>query len=350
MSINITERESRKGDKIFYSLEWGKEPGQRVATGIFTYTKPKDNLQKNHNKESIATLELKRSKLILERQSIGTGYIPQHKILTNFLDYYEQFVKDNRTTTSRHLQCSFDQFKKFLKKDFVSPIDITEQVCRNFRSYLLEKYNGETPANYFSEFKELLKNAKKSGYFVENPAVDVSSKKNPSSKKEVIEVTEYLKLLKTPCLNREVGRAFVFCMYAALRWCDVKVLAWEMINNDVIILTQQKTMVEVKIPLHPVAKMILGQKGTGLIFKLPTADGANKILRTWTKAAGIEKHITWHCARLSFSVLLQDEGVNTATVAGMMGHTSTRQVQEVYQRYRVHIGEKAILKLPSAEF
>jgi hypothetical protein len=100
MSIYITERKSRKGDKIFYSIEWGKAPGQRVSTGIFTYIKPKDNLQKNHNKESLAILDLKRSKLILERQSIGTEYIPHHKILTNFLDYYEQFVKDNRTTTS----------------------------------------------------------------------------------------------------------------------------------------------------------------------------------------------------------------------------------------------------------
>jgi Phage integrase SAM-like domain len=176
MSILITQRFSQKKDKIYYQLAWGKMAGQRISTGIFTYTRPKDILQKNHNKESLATPELKRSKLILERQSIGTGYLPHHKIKANFLDYYEQFVKDNRTTTSRHLQCSFDQFKKFLKKDFVSPIDITEQVCRNFRSYLLGKYNGEAPANYFSEFKEVLKNAKKAGYFVENPAADVASK------------------------------------------------------------------------------------------------------------------------------------------------------------------------------
>ena len=105
-----------------------------------------------------------------------------------------------------------------------------------------------------------------------------------------------------------------------------------------------------QIPLHPTAKTIIGgEEKEGLIFKLPTADGVNKIVKQWVKDAGITKHITWHCARLSFSVLLQDEGVNTATVAGMLGHTSTKQVENTYKRYRVHIGRKAIQKLPSPE-
>jgi hypothetical protein len=36
------------------------------------------------------------------------------------------------------------------------------------------------------------------------------------------------------------------------------------------------------------------------VFTLPSADGANKVINGWIKNAGIEKYITWSCARLSF--------------------------------------------------
>jgi hypothetical protein len=42
MDIKILPRPNRSKTKINYTLEWGKGPGQRLATGIYTYTKPKD--------------------------------------------------------------------------------------------------------------------------------------------------------------------------------------------------------------------------------------------------------------------------------------------------------------------
>ena len=78
--------------KKWYYFEWGKEAGQRMASGIFTFIKPKDQLQKNHNKEALALPETKHSQLILEYQSIGTGFIPAHKYKSNFLDFYSEFV------------------------------------------------------------------------------------------------------------------------------------------------------------------------------------------------------------------------------------------------------------------
>jgi hypothetical protein len=49
---------------------------------------------------------------------------------------------------NRHPEGSFTHFKNFLKKDFLSPIDVTENLCQRFRKYLLDKFNGDTPANY----------------------------------------------------------------------------------------------------------------------------------------------------------------------------------------------------------
>jgi hypothetical protein len=63
------------------------------------------------------------------------------------------------------------------------------------------------------------------------------------------------------------------------------------------------------------------------VFALPSANGANGVLGEWVRKAGIAKHITWSCARLSFSILLQDKNVDDATVAYLMGHTTTKQVK-----------------------
>lgn len=132
------------------------------------------------------------------------------------------------------------------------------------------------------------------------------------------------------------------------RWADVKPLTWENIQGDHIVqIIQKKTSENLDLPLHPIAKKILGERKTGLIFKLPTADGANKVLGNWCDNAGLGKHITWHCARHSFSVLLQDKGTDIATVAGMLGHTSTKYVHKTYKRYRKNNAIEAIQKLPS---
>ena len=80
---------------------------------------------------------------------------------------------------------------------------------------------------------------------------------------------------------------------------------------------------------------------------MTTQEVANKILRKWSTDARLDKHITWHCARHSFSVLLQQEGVDIATVAGLLGHTSTKYVHETYTRYVKPNAKKAIQKLPS---
>jgi len=54
----------------------------------------------------------------------------------------------------------------------------------------------------------------------------------------------------------------------------------------------------------------------------------------------------WHCARHSLSVLLQQKGVDIATIAGILGHTSSKYVHVTYKRYIKINAEEAIQKLP----
>lgn len=44
--MNIINRLNKKGDKITFYYNYGRGAGQRPSTGIFIYTKPKDQIQK----------------------------------------------------------------------------------------------------------------------------------------------------------------------------------------------------------------------------------------------------------------------------------------------------------------
>ena len=62
----------------------------------------------------------------------------------------------------------------------------------------------------------------------------------------------------------------------------------------------------------------------------------------------IEKKISWSCARLTFSILLQDKSVDDATVAYLMGHKTTEQVRKTYKRHRPKDKRETIAKLPNS--
>lgn len=355
--MNFLKRPNKKGDKITFYYDFGRRAGQRPSTGIFIYVKPKDQTQKNHNREALALLETKKSQLTLEKQAIGSPYIPSHKFKANFLEYYEEYVELNKRKANRHLTNSLKQFKLFVGRDFLSPTEITENFCKRFRQHLLDKYTGETPGGYYARFKWVVGAAVSDGYFSKNPTEGVAAKFNPSTRlKENLEVEEYLSLLRAPCLNEEVKAAFLFSCYTGLRWVDVKGLRWSDISGGVLTtrIIQAKTGRPVTLTLHPIAASILeGQKqkkASGpLIFSLPTADGANKVLRGWVEKSGLKKHITWSCARLSFSILLQDQGVDDATVAYLMGHATTEQVRKTYKRHRPKNQQETIRQLPAPE-
>jgi integrase len=358
--MTIEERPSANGKKTYYRFVWGRGASDKIGAGIFTYTKPHTQVERNHNKEAMVLLEIKRSQLIIDRQAIGTGYIPAHRYKQNFLDFFEEYVKKNVRKGKRHLQSSFEHFKTFVGKKSLPPVEITEDLCQRFRNHLLDKFNGDTPMNYFSEFKRMVKAATKQGYFRDNPAEDVKAKPGKRCKlKEHLEVEEYLQLLKTPCRNEEVREAFIVCCYTGLRWVDTEPLSWSDIGTDTVKtrLIQAKTGLPVVITMHPVAKAILDKRAVRhnpenqkeKVFKLPSHDGANKILSAWVKTAGIDKYITWSAARLSFSILLQDERVDTATVALLLGHSSTKYVNSTYKRHRPKDQTAVIAKLPSLE-
>ena len=82
-----------------------------------------------------------------------------------------------------------------------------------------------------------------------------------------------------------------------------------------------------------------------LIFKLPSYTMCIKSIQRWVKSAGINKHITWHCARHSFGTNLLSNGANIKTVASLLGHSGLKHTEK-YTRAVDSLKRDAINSLP----
>jgi integrase len=193
--------------------------------------------------------------------------------------------------------------------------------------------------NYFSRFKKMMRAAKKAGYFQENPAEDVAAKKGRENKlKDILTPEEFDILAMTVCPNPYISQAFLFCMLTGIRGESARALTWGDIYQaeQYMSVIQGKTGNKVDVPLLPQAMAFLpkqrGEKQEK-VFKLPaTANGCNKMLKQWVAAAGIDKNITWHCARHSVGSLLKRKGASIAQIADILGQRSTRYAERVYTR------------------
>jgi len=208
---------------VYYTFEWGKKAGQRVASGIFTYTHPSTPIEREHNKEALRILAIKRAHLILDWQAIGTGLIPIYRLQANFPDFYADYVERNKRFDPRRLPISFTQFKRFINGHFLSPHDLTADLCLRFRQYLLDNYNGYTPGSYFARFKRVIKDAAQQGYFRIDPCANISIK-NKDNIRRKNKCISYFWIFTGRFDQLDIFFRFqmFFCCYTGLRWCDVQ--------------------------------------------------------------------------------------------------------------------------------
>ena len=107
--------------------------------------------------------------------------------------------------------------------------------------------------------------------------------------------------------------------------------------------TQQKTKGVEYMPISEQAYSLCGEQKEGelLVFAgLPAPSWINRPVKKWVEAAGISKHITFHCFRHSYATLQLAGGTDIYTVSKMLGHTNVRTTQ-VYAKVVDEKKEKA---------
>jgi integrase/recombinase XerD len=351
MSVKLRKKTLSNGNKSLYLDIY--ENGQRKYEFLkFTlYGKTRTPIEAEHNRETLKLAESIAGKRQMEIQAGTYELSPAYKRNINFLMYYDKWVQDYPNKDIRIARYSLVHFKNYVSsegfKNAITPADITEKLCIGFKRYLEERLNGETPYNYFTKFKKLMKQATKDKIFTVNPVEDVENSKKDGLKKDILNFEEIQKLASTPCGNSEVKRAFLFSLNTGLRFCDVVSLKWKHIDGDKLKIEQNKTEKELMSDLNKTALTLLGLRGkqNDSIFNLPSHTACLKSLRLWTEKAGIDKTITWHCARHSFAVNLLWVKSDIKTVSSLLGHSGLRHTEK-YTRVVDELKKSAVNSLP----
>ena len=318
-------------------------------------TKARNPIEKKSNETIKELADNIRAKRELDLAASDHDYIPKFKRDTDFLAYFQAFKDSYKNKDVRLVIAVLKYFTSFLNDEEIKYLPVKsldEQLCKDFKNYLESKVHGETISNYYTKFRSAIQAAVKEKLILADVSAGVKIVKSDGLKKDILNLDEIVLLSKARCGNDQVKRAFFFSLNTGLRFCDVKALAWKNIDNDKIRFTQAKTKntssaSNLTIDLNQTAFNMIGSRGKPdeKVFNLPSSTACNKDLKNWVKAAKIEKHITWHCARHSIAVNLLDNGTDVKTVASVLGHSGLKHVDK-YLRVIDERKKQAVNRLP----
>lgn len=373
MKTKVTLRERKRTDgtaALYLDIYYGSKVEINQATGKtiykpirerkiidgYVYLKPKDKNQRLHNKNARALAEQIRNQ---EETRISSSIVLDKKDIKESLDfyeYYQDYLDVYTKKDKRHVDRGLRYFKEYLSSmrrysHYTKRLEfdsITHQMIEGYVAHLIQRFHGEGPHTTYARFKKVIKSAVREGYLNRNPCdgIIISCDQGQIAKDTLTQ--EEIQLLINRHYKGEkdvIRRAFLFCLYTGIRGCDVRTLTYDQISADGILqFSQQKTAghssaSKVSIPLGALHLSLIGPmptNGKELIFPLPSDTTCNKHLKKWVEAAGIQKHITWHCARHSFGTNLCEKDVNPMTIMSLMGHSSLK-----YTTRYVRVRDKA---------
>ena len=330
-------------------------------TGLYLVANPRTPIDKQHNKETLALAEKIRFEKQQEFMQQEEGYrLPQKKVKVDFLQFFQEYLDAYTKKDVRMIQIALQRFKDFLRDTpeytkflkGISPKQITSDMVEDYTDYLKHRSKGEGAKSIYQRFKKVYRAC--AAEYDMNPQKPFINKQGKSIVitidedaivKDFLSPEEEKQLIATHYTgeNPEIRNAFVFCLYTGMRFCDVKDLTFGNFDfaNRLLSYEQNKTKghskhSRVTLPVTDTLLDLLGENPESrdkseLVFSLPSHTMCLKALKRWTKRAGIDKHITWHCGRHSFgtnmAMTAAQKGLSIRVVQEMMGHSSLKYTE-----------------------
>lgn len=335
---------------------------------LYLIANPRTPIERQQNKETLEIAKRVRFEREQELLENSEGYRLKKDRQINFLDYFQSYLDSYNKKDIKMVKLALKRFKDFLVdtseynrfSKSLKPEQISKDMMVAFTEYLQSRSVGEGAKSIYQRFKKVINHAIEHDVMTKNPCMGVTIKVDDQIlRKDILSIEEIHQLIATydENQNQEVRRAFIFCLYTGLRYCDVKDLTFGNVDysNRLLMFEQNKTKGHsansgVSIPLSDELLKLIGepqphQTKASLIFTLPSYEMCGKSLKRWVKRAGIDKHITWHCARHSFGTNLLSNGANIKTVASLLGHSGLKHTEK-YTRAVDSLKRDAINSLP----
>lgn len=286
-----------------------------------------------------------------------------------FYDVMRRLIDRKEGTTKSSWQNCLAHLLKYEPNERITFREITPQWAQGFRDYLdstakqwdidprkrdvePKPLSQGTKALMFQKFCTVFNRAMREGIIRTNPTVGIERFKEPESDREFLTIDELRILRSTPPPNEALAQAFFFSCLTGLRWSDIVKLKWREVqawnSGTRIVFTQKKTGGLEYLDLNEQAAEMLGERRNpdDLVFPaLGPIQSARISIAAWVRSAGINKHITFHCARHTFAVMMLDLGVDLYTVSKLLGHKSIETTQ-VYAKILDKNKKAAVDRIP----
>jgi len=344
------------------------EPTRRLFLGLYIIDKPKDILEKQHNKEVLKIAEQIKSgrENQLNKPEVYTEFEKaqlKSKELgeKDFTDYFRRIVEGRRGKSQHNWQNAYNHWLRFSGGP-VRFADLTPGLCEGFRNYLLTARSIKSEratlginsaALYFVKFRTVLKLAfTKDGLIQSDLNGRVNTIKMVETHRKYLTLEELNKLAKTECGNPMLKSAALFSALTGLRASDILKLKWGEIEYTEergynIKFIQQKTKGAEVLPISEQAANLLGTPkaaGERVFEGLKYSAFSHRHLYYWLANAGITKEITFHSFRHTYATLQLAAGTDIYTVSKMLGHKSLQSTQ-VYAKVVNKLKQEAANKI-----
>jgi integrase len=128
--------------------------------------------------------------------------------------------------------------------------------------------------------------------------------------------------------------ALALGLYTGQRRADVLRMGRQHIHNGMLSVKQQKTGVELRIPVHPDLRAIIDATPGGHLTFLVTrtgkpyaGDNFSEQFRAWCRAARLPEKCSFHGLRKAACRRLAEAGCSVNEIAAVSGHATLREVQ-----------------------
>lgn len=243
--------------------------------------------------------------------------------------------KDTHWVSEYTLRILKEHVKAKYRRDDIYLRELNINFIQGFHLFLLndKKMSQNSTGKHIKLLKKIINLAVANSYMTFNPFATYKVERTPVEI-EFLDEEELRRIINHDFQLPRLEKArdlFLFGCFTGLSYIDIKTLSEEHFERDKdgrtwIKKRRVKTNVMAKIPLLPMAKMILEKyKNSGKLVPMQDASDINTYLKDIAILCNIDKRITFHTSRHTFaSTVTLSNNISLEVVSKMLGHTNTR--------------------------
>ena len=323
----------------------GKEASTINGQVELTKNKVQHIILEHNIKDEVLTID------DLKHLLTGKSNKTQHTLIPIFEHHNQQMKalvpKEYAPGTLERYQTSLKHTKEFIKHQYntddIALSEINHAFIMDYDFYLrtVRNCNNNTTIKYLKNLKKIINLCLANDWLQKDPFINFKSKLEKVERTFL--TTEEIQKIYTKeiDINRLdlVRDLFIFSCFTGLAYIDIANLTKNNIVKGIdgnlwIHTKRQKTNTPTKVPLLQTAKEIIDKYAThpicsnGKLLPIYSNQKMNAYLKEIATLSGINKELTFHCARHTFATTVTlSNGVSIESVSKMLGHTNIKTTQ-----------------------